>query len=481
MKKKSVKVNLAYQMAYEVLILLLPLVTSPYIARVIGAEGLGQYTYSYSVAYYFALFSMLGVSIHGRRSIAQIRNDQEKLNRTFSAILADHVLASLICCAIYIAYVFTLKKDRLFAAIQTTYVLGALFDISWLYFGLEEFKLTVLRSSAIKLLNVACVFLFVKKADDLWKYCVIMATGTLLSQVVLWLPLHRYVRFVRPTAHDMLIHVKPFLILFVPQIAVSLYRYMDKIMLGAIGSNVQLGYYENAEKVVNLPNAIIGAFGEVMMPKMSYLAARRDLRNADRYMSLSMRYVMCLAFALAFGVAGVGQVFAPVFWGASFASAGTLIMGLAITIPFMSFANVIRTQYLLPQSKDLLFNLSLLGGAAINLIVNGLLIPRMGAIGATIGTIAAEALVCIIQVISVRKELPVGVYLKNSIPFAIFGAGMFAVVYGIGNRLGISLKTLLIQIGVGGLIYTFACVIYFWHTKDRMFMNVLHRIKKACK
>lgn len=191
MQKTSIKKNFMYQMIYQILIIILPFVTSPYIARVIGAEGLGTYSYSYSIAYYFVLFSMLGLSNYGNRIIAQNRESQDKLNEVFSNVLAIHMLFSFGCFIIYCIYAFFVAKERVYAIIQTAYVLSGIFDISWFYFGIEKFKLTVTRNTIIKILNVICVFTFVKQPSDLWKYCIIMAFGMLISQITLW-PVSRH-------------------------------------------------------------------------------------------------------------------------------------------------------------------------------------------------------------------------------------------------------------------------------------------------
>ena len=140
----SIKKNLVFQMFYELLVIVLPLITSPYIARTIGAEGLGQFSYTYSVATYFVLFSMLGLKNYGSRVIAQTRNDKKKLNETFSGLLVIHIVVSALCVGVYVLYALTVQTDRLLVWIQGAYVLSALFDISWFYFGLEKFKLTVI-------------------------------------------------------------------------------------------------------------------------------------------------------------------------------------------------------------------------------------------------------------------------------------------------------------------------------------------------
>lgn len=478
MNHSSIKKNFVYQMMYEILIIILPFVTSPYIARVIGAEGLGVYSYSYSIAYYFVLFSMMGLKNYGNRAIARARDDSDRLNKTFSNILALHILISILCFVVYIIYSSTLKTDRLYAFIQVAYVLSGLFDVSWFFFGIEKFKLTVMRSTIIKILNVICIFVFVKDADDLWKYCLIMSLGMLISQLTLWIPLRKYVHIVKPSWKEMTIHIKPMLILFIPAIAVSLYKYMDKIMIGALSSKAQLGFYENAEKVNNIPMTIISSFGTVMLPKMSNLAAKSDSKQATRYMSLSMQFVMCLAFALAFGLAGVGQVFAPIFWGDKFLLSGTIIMGLSITIPFISFANVIRTQYLIPHSKDREYLVSVVSGAVVNLVINYLLIPKYGAIGATIGTIAAEVLVCLLQTFSVRNELPLLQYFKSFGLFIVFGAVMFSAVFFIGRFLERNVMTLVIQILCGAVIYGILSLVFFICTKNDTVLKILGSLRK---
>lgn len=475
--KSSIKKNFMYQMIYEILILILPFITSPYIARVIGAEGLGTYSYSYSVAYYFVLFAMLGIKNYGNRAIARTRDDQVALNAAFSNILALHVVLSLICCAAYAGYTALLRKDRLYAAIQGLYVLSGLFDISWFYFGIERFKLTVTRNVLIRLLDMSCVFIFVRTSGDLWKYCVILAGGQLISQLALWLPLRRYVRLVRPSWKQMKRHLGPLFVLFIPAIAVSLYKYMDKIMIGSMSSKAQLGYYENAEKMVNMPVTIISSFGTVMLPKMSNLAVSADRSASQKYMALSFQFVMCMAIALCCGVAAVGKVFAPLFWGRAFAYSGSLIMGLAVTVPFIAFANVIRTQYLIPNGNDREYLISVICGAVVNLAINTLLIPTMGAMGATIGTIAAEVSVCLIQAFAVRKELPLGKYVRSFLVFLPTGAVMWAVVYLLGQHLGRRISTLVVQVAVGVVLYGGVAAFYFIKTKNEVVLDLLKKIK----
>ena len=465
-------------MIYEILIMIIPLVLSPYLSRVLGAEGLGTYAYYYVVANYFVLFSVLGLKNHGKRTIAQCRDDADKLNLEFSNLAVLHIAISLICCMAYIGYIFLFAKDRLLAALMASQVLSGLFDISWLYFGLEKFKLTVLRSSVIKLLTVAAIFLFVHTEKDLWVYCLIMSLGMLLGQLILWIPLKRYIKWVKPDPKQMIAHLKPMFLLFVPGIAVSLYKLLDKLMLGDMASHEQLGFFDNAEKIVNLPMTVIASFGAVMIPRMSNMIARKENEETARYTKLSFYYVMWLAYAFAFGLAGVAYIFAPVFWGEAFRSVSMLMIGLCMTLPFVAFANIIRTQFLIPLHKDKAFLSSVISGAIVNVIMNLIWIPRCGAWGSVMATIAAEVVVCMVQVFCVRKEMPVWAYFKPSLIFIPFAAIMCVAVYAVGNWMGESVSTLMIQIVCGIVVYLLLSGACFYYRRDEFFMRLLRRSDK---
>lgn len=477
MEKTSIKKNFFYQTIYEVLIIIMPFITSPYVARVIGAKGLGIYSYTSSIAYYFILFGMLGIKNYGNRIIAKNRDNSDRLNTVFSNVFFVHFFISIFCFLIYVIYALNVKEDRIYALIQITYVFSGVVDISWFYFGIEKFKLTVIRNIFIRLMNVLLIFILVRNSNDLWKYCFIMGGSTLISQMSLWIPIRKYVKIVKPTISEMMIHLKPMFVLFIPAIAVSLYKYMDKIMIGYLATKTELGFYENAEKVINIPITVISAFGTVMLPKMSNIVANNKQKKSMEYIELSMRYIMCLAFGLTFGLASVGGVFAPVFWGSEFIFSGSIIMCLAITIPFISFANVIRTQYLIPYEKDKVYIVSVIAGAILNLLINYLLIPRWGALGATIGTIFAEILVCLIQAFSVKSELPIKKYIHNFISFFEIGFLMFVVVYFMGMKKSPSIKLLIMQVLIGGLIYVFMIVTYLYIIKEENFIKLIHKNK----
>lgn len=463
-------------MIYELLIILLPIITSPYIARVVGADGLGTYSFYYSIAYYFYLFALLGIKNYGNRSIAIAREDQKKMDRVFSGILFFHIFISAICVVAYIVYVVLFSTNKIIASIMLMLVLSALFDISWFYFGIEKFKITVSVNSILKILSTALIFVLVKHSSDLWIYCAIIAGSSLLSQLVLWLPLNKYVNIVKVSNREIMSHCKPLCVLFIPAIAVSLYKYMDKIMIGSISTKVQLGFYENSEKIINIALTVISSFGIVMLPKMTNLF-RKNSKDSMKYIQISMNYVMCLAFGLAGGLAGIAFVFSPVFWGKEFVDCAILISGLAITIPFNAFANVVRTQYLIPMSRDKEYTITVFVGAIVNFVANSLLIGRYGAVGAMWGTIIAEIMVCILQVSMVRHNLPIKLYIKEICPYLFFSLLMYGLVRYIGSISMKNVGTLIAQIVYGACFYLILSSIILWKRRDQVFVNIVNKSK----
>ena len=479
----KVKKNFIYNLIYQILILILPLITAPYLSRVVGADGVGTYSYTYSIVYYFMLLTLLGVNNYGNRTIAKSRDNKKELSKNFWGIYFFQLFMGIIMLILYLGYVFLFDNEyKTIALIQTLFIISSILDISWFFFGLEEFKTTISRNSIVKIFTVVLIFIFVKSSEDLWKYTLIMAGMTTLGQLIFWIFLKGKINFVKINFKDIKQHIKPNIILFVPVIAVSLYKIMDKIMLGALTEVSEVGYYENAEKIVNIPITIISSLGTVMLPKMSNMITKGEKDKAKVYITKSISFEMFISFAMCFGLIAVGYNFAPFYFGEEFQKAGILIMLLAITLPFMSFANVIRTQYLIPKEKDKDYIISVSLGALINLIMNTIFIPKYGSIGACFGTIAAEAIVAIYQTISVRNELNIMEYLKKSVPF-LFKAGiMFIVVYLLNYIEMSSILRFICQIILGVSIYGLLNIKYILSIIDlKSILNKIFNKEKTIK
>lgn len=479
MTKPSTKSNISYNIIYQVLVMILPFVTAPYLSRIIGSEGVGIYSYTHSIANYFTLFSLMGLANYGNRSIAQSRDNRQLLKTNFSEIYTMQILFSSLSLFVYIIGVLLFGGEyRTILCIQMLYVLSAGLDISWFYYGMEKFKIMVIRNAIVKIITTICIFVFVKSVDDLWKYAFIMATGSLVSQITLWARIKSIVIFKIASWRNFRKHIKSNLILFIPVIAVSLYRVMDKIMLGAISTMEQTGIYENSDKLVTLPLTIIASIGTVMMPKMSNIFARGNSNQSYRLIRDSMQFIVALSSGMMFGMAAIAQVFAPIYYGNEFIKCGTMIMVMSPILLFGSIANVIRTQYLIPKSKDKIYIISVILGAVLNMLINLLCIPKLGAMGAVIGTIVAEFTVMLVQCMCVRKDLEFSTYMKDSWLYIVSGIVMFVLIKLIQKNAVASLSNVFIQILFGVLVYgIMSALLMFVFSRDRFlhFKNMFIR------
>lgn len=449
----SLKKNIGYNFAYQLLILVLPLVTAPYLARVIGASGVGTYSYSYSIATYFVYFIKMGLDNYGNRAIAGCQDDPEKRSRVFWSIYAMQATCFVLAGSCYVAYCLAFAGNIDVALLQGLYVLSALFDINWFFFGMEQFKLTVIRNTIVKTATAALVFLLVRDAGDTDVYIAIMSCGFLVSQVVLWPFLRRYVHFVRPTAREVIAHVKPNLVLFVPVIAISIYNTLSKIVLGYMAGEVEVGYFENAAKITSVPTALVTAIGTVMLPRTSALLAKGEVEQARAHTDKTLIAVMAFTAVAAFGIPMISRPFTLLFYGPGFDTTAEVLIVLCATVPLLGFGNVIRTQYLIPAKKDSVFLWSAVCGAVANFSVNIALIPTLGAVGSAWASVAAEAAVLVYQVVRVRKEIPLARYCLYAAAFLVPG-GLMALAL---TAVGFDAQSLWVKIfgtvGIGFVIY----------------------------
>ncbi len=471
----SLKKNFLFTASYQLANVLIVLVTAPYISRVLGAQMLGTYTYTFTLAGYFLMFANLGFSLQGKRSVAAARGNRAEVSRSFVEVYTFQLIVATFVAALYLLYVSFLAENtyRLLLLVQAFYVTSSIADISWLFFGMENFKATTIRNFVIKLLTVVAIFLFVKTPDDVVVYTAIMAVGTLLSQLALWIGVPGIVDFKRKYWRLNFIHLKRSFILFIPVIAVSLYTQMDKLMLGSIASMEELAYYENAYKVITIPISLITAFETVMLPRMVNLTAKANTGKIKKMIEDSFSLVMMVGAPMTFGLAAVSELLTSVMFGSEFEKTGIIMMLLAVIILFASWAGVIRKEILIPRYRDKEYIISVFLGAITNLILNALLISRFGAIGAAFATIAAEASVCIYHIAVTRKTQPYGKYLKNNLSFFIASVIMGTIVYIVSHALPNTILSLIASILIGVAVYAILFVIIIKITGRSLKDNLL--------
>ena len=472
--KENLKKNLVYNAVYQILLIVLPLITAPYVTRVFGEDKLGIYSYTQAFAQYFLLFSMLGVNNYGNRSIARVRGDDRLVNKTFWEIYSFQLLTAIAVTSVYwICCLFVIKENRLIYFMQSFYVMSGLLDVNWCCFGLEKFKLTTVRSMTVRILTAVATFVFVKKQADLWKYTLIISLSFLLAAIAVWPFVLKNIKWEKPTWRGIKGHIKPNLVLFGPVIAISLYNIMDKLMLGQFSADAEVAFYTYAERIVSIPAMLLVAMDNVIMPRMSNLFSRENGEEAARkLMDSVMLFAMFLSSAMCFGLAGIARVFAPWFYGDSFKRCGYFIFLLCPTILLKGWAGALRTQYIIPTGRDKLYLVSLFSGAGVNLLLNLILIPKLNGVGAIIGTLAAELTVCFIQFFLCRRNIPIKSYLTDGIGFGVIGIGMYFVVAALSGISSNPIIVMAVQVAVGAALYiSVACLFMVFVRKKPILVN----------
>ncbi|MGN1330206.1 MAG: flippase [Clostridia bacterium] len=454
MEKTSIKKNYLYNLVYQIIILILPIITTPYISRALGATNIGIYSYTVSIVTYFTLFGSLGVSLYGQREIAYVRDNTSKRKKTFIEIILFRFITLTISMIIFYFSFARSNEYQVYYRILLLYLLAASFDISWFFQGLEDFKKTVTRNVIVRLLSVACIFIFVKKPEDLSKYLLIYSLADLLGNLSLWLYLPKYFKGIKVKNINLKKHMVPIITLFIPQIAIKLYNTVDKTMIGYIISNKsELGNYEEANKLINVLFTIVSSLGIVMVPRIANVFASGDTKKLNDYIMKSFRFVFFLAFPITFGIVTVSKEFIPIFLGSGYEKCHIIVNILAPIILLCGITNVIGTQYLLPTKRQKQYTISILVGLIFDIAFNAMLIPKYGAYGAALMTTLAQTLVVIIQCYYIKNDINLKNAFKEGINYAIAGIIMLTVCIISGSFIKHALLSIIIKILLGGFTY----------------------------
>ena len=424
----SPKKNYIYNTLYQILILLVPLITTPYLSRTIGSEGVGVYSYNATITVYFTMFIILGLEHYGSRTIATVRDNQEELSRNFLGMFIMQLSFGIIVSGAYSVYVAAFSDAKLVSLIFAINVLSVALDCTWFLNGMEAFKAIAIRTTTVKILTTVSIFIFVRSADDVNIYILIMCLSNLLNQLFVWPFILKKIKFVKISIHDVLKHVKPNMLLFLTTVSVALYKTLDKFMLGLYDpTKAEVGYYELSERIISIPNLLVASLGTVMLPHITTIKDNEE--RVKKVIKVCFIFSAIVSTSICFGIMGVSKEFVPIFYGEGFDTCITLYLILLPCSIFMSFANVVRMLFLLPNKMDKHVFFSGIVGLVVDVVLNLILIWKIGCIGAAIGTLVAEFVIFIIQTYFARKKLPIASYLLHYSFFVIVGAIMFSAIF----------------------------------------------------
>ena len=478
----SAKKNFTFQTAYQFIILVVPLIVSPYLTRILGGTSLGVYSYTYSIAYYFVVFAMLGINKHGQRIISQRRSDIAQLRKTFWSLFSLHFAVSCVSILAYVFYVIVIcRSDKEVAFAQTLCVASAAFDLTWLFYGLEKFKTVTIRNAVVRIINTICIFALVKSPSDVIIYTIIMAATVCAGQIILFPQVFSAIPLIRFTNADIKEHVKPLLTLFAAVVAATLYTVFDKTLLGLMASKESVAYYEYSDKIINIPKTFIAIISTVLYPKACQYAGQKDYDGMQRNMETSLTVTSLIGFAAAFGLLSVADQFALLYYGEEFAICGSIISMMCPLILIICIGETVRSQYIYPLKMDMTMVKVLSLNAVVNLVLSASFIPILGINGAVVGTIAAELTGLIIEIYLVRKYVTAGWMMRICAPFAIVGAVMYVAVRMVASLTGAGWISLLIQILSGGVVYCLGTLLYMYFFKRELLNSTVKEFKGKLK
>ena len=473
MPKKSLTKNYLYNLAYQVLILILPLVTTPYLSRVLGAKGTGIYSYTYTIVNYFVLFGSLGVSLYGQREIAYAQQKKHKRKKIFIELVIFRFIT--ISIAIIFYYLFFIRRgeySQYYKILLFELIAGA-FDISWFFQGLEEFKKTVTRNILVRTISVALIFIFVKEQEDLVTYMYIYSLADLIGNLTLWLYLPKYFRGVKIKNINLITQIRPIILLFIPQITSKLYNMLDTTMLGKmVADKSETGYYEQSQKVIRLLLTVVTSLGTVMIPRMANMFANGEKKQINYYMRRSFSFVFMLSFPMMFGIISISKAFTPVFFGPGYEKTYILMSIISPIILLMGVANVLGNQYLLPTKRQKEYTISVGAGVIANFALNYILISLWSSIGACIATVLSQVVVDYMQFRMLREDIKIRNVIKLSYKYIFASLIMFGACNLTKIIVSQGIASIMLQIGVGVIVYGFVLI----RLKDEYLYMLLRKI-----
>lgn len=440
--------NYFYQFIYQLLNLIVPLITLPYITKVLGAENYGIYIYSLTIVSYLILLTDFGLRVYGSRKISYVRDSIEKKTEAFWSIFFTKLFLTTIVISITVIIFFIINLNIIYW-LQLLGLLISVFDISWLYQGIEKFKEIAFRNIIIKILFMVFLFTFIKTSSDINLYIVIVLLTTLIGNLLLYFSLKNEI--LKPTLSNIKIWktLKEAVHLFLPEIAIKLYTSMDRLMLGYFLVKEDVSYYDIANKFLIVIMIGVTTFGSVMLPKISNLYYTNKSEEIKKLLKIVLNYYLMFSIPLIFGILATSKELVLKFLGDEYFQVIPVINLMSFTIIFWTINNITGSQILIPMKKEKILTKSVFVGSLVNFILNIFLIKKIGLIGVVIATFITEGIVTIIQIYYSKEYLKVD-YLKV-IKYLFASILMYMFIQ--------MIQSLYLKILSGILIYLFFMVI----------------------
>lgn len=458
-KRASLKANFGYNLIYNILNIVVPLITAPYTSRVLGAANIGIYSYTYSIISSVIMFSSLGAATYGQKEIASIRSNETERTCVFWEIFCLKAVTTTIAILIFFPIAYSSAQFEYFL-LQSPFLIAAIFDIGWFFQGMEQFKYIAIRNIMVRIASVVLLLLLVKNQNDLWIYLLIISLSQLGGNWSMWTYLKKNVKSFKFRSDHIKEHLSGLMVYFIPTIAYQIYSVLDKTMLGIlVGSDYENGYYEQAYKIINMIVTVITAYTVVMRSRMSFLFANKEFGEIKNKIRKSSDIIAFLSFPMTFGLAAVAEGMVPWFFGDGYDRVVSLLYAFCPIFICMGYSHLIGTHLLTPSGRQMKSNIAQIAAAVFNIILNAILIPKLYSIGAAIASVTSEIVIMIIYFCMVGNEFRPLDALKTAWKKLISAVVMFVTVSVIEERLTISIWSSMIEVGVGVVVYVLTLLV----------------------
>ncbi|MFT5873433.1 MAG: O-antigen/teichoic acid export membrane protein [Clostridium sp.] len=474
--ENKVVANYIYNSLYQVLTIIIPIITIPYVSRIFGAKGMGIYGYTFSVAQFFYIVGMFGISSYGIREIAYARNDRKKTTKKFWDIWSLQVITSMCGLLIYMVFIiyFNLLDYKVAFLFQIPFLLNAMFDISWFFIAMEDFKKTVTRNIIVKIIGLILIFTFVKKSSDIYIYILINSSIVFIGSLTLWVFVKEYIGKFNIKDINLKHHINGAFLILIPQFSIQIYTSLDKILIGKLSTIEQVGFYDQSQRIARIALAIVTSLSVVLMPRIASMYARNEVKKVEEYIVKSVNFTLASSIFLMSAIMGISKNFVPWFFGSEFNVIILYMMLSSTIILFIAVGGVFANQYTLPTNKNKEYIIPLVVASIINIILNLILVPKFQALGGVISIIITEFIVCLLRIVFVKKYLDIKKIFKGT--YAYYFAGLLSgiTVYVSGNFIIGGFFGLVIQGVVGLIVY----IIILYVIDNPIKIEIVNRINQ---
>lgn len=468
--------NYIYNVIYQIVSIVVPLIIAPYLARTLGVEGTGTFGYVNSFTSLICTIVLLGVYNYGNRQTAYVRDDINQLNDVFSRMMTARIVITVFGTIVYACAVMIVGKYHMLFLIYYTYMLGCFIDCTWLYVGVEDMKWAVLKNIFMRVVAVIGIFVFVKGENDLPIYVLIQGGSVLLANLLAYTQLKKYISRFSLVWKYVLHDLKQSALLFLPSVASVLYLQCDKIMIELMtGNTEQVSFYDYSEKIVLIPLSFITVLSTVMMPRIANEFKKGNYDRISELISRAARVSVWMAMPLLFGIILLSDKLIPWYLGDAFLPSVTSIKIISVIILTNTLSGISGSQYFTATDQIKILLKSQIIAAVENILLNALLIPFYGFIGAAIATVVSSVTCAVVQYWYLLKQVKIEGLFSSILKYTLISLSFFVIVELVTRNMESSPVTTLIQILMSVVIYFAVCLII----RDQETMDIIRkRIKK---